>query len=100
MFNQRNPTAALIRDLQAVVGKANVIHAPEDLLVYEYDCSIDREHPSIVVLPGTSEEVAGVLKLAARSGTPVTPRGAGTGISGGAIPVGRGMVVALTRMTR
>ncbi|MSQ28784.1 MAG: FAD-binding protein [Dehalococcoidia bacterium] len=100
MFNQRDPTSALIRDLQAVVGKSYVVHAPEDLLVYEYDCSIDREHPSIVVLPGNSEEVAAVLKLAARAGMPVTPRGAGTGISGGAIPVGRGMVVALTRMTR
>ena len=100
MPKQPAPAADLIRRLKAAVGAANVVHAPEDLLVYEYDCSIDREPPSIVVLPATCEEVAAVMRLAAQAGLPVTPRGAGTGISGGAIPVGQGMVVALTRMDR
>lgn len=93
------PTLELIRRLKAIVGEQYVIHAPEDLLVYEYDGTIDRALPSIVVLPATAEQVSAVLRLGRAAGLPITPRGAGTGLSGGAIPVGQGMVIVLTRMT-
>ena len=89
----------LISDLVAVVGEANVVHRPEDLIVFEYDGSVDRALPTVVVLPRTTEEVSGVVKAAAAHGVPVVARGAGTGLSGGAIAEHGGIVVALTRMT-
>ena len=89
----------LIRDLTAVVGAPNVVHKPEDLIVFEYDGSVDRALPTVVVLPRTTEEVSGVVKTAGAHGVPVVARGAGTGLSGGAIAEHGGIVVALTRMT-
>ena len=89
----------LIRDLAAVVGEANVVHRAEDLIVFEYDGSVDRALPTVVVLPRTTEEVSRIVKTAAAHGVPVVARGAGTGLSGGAIAEHGGIVVALTRMT-
>ena len=93
------PTA-LIRDLQAAVGRRWVLHTPEDLLVYEYDATIERGLPEAVVLPDTAEDVAAAVRLARRYGVPVTARGAGTGLSGGAIPCEGGVVIATARMNR
>ena len=89
----------LIRDLVAVVGEPNVVHRPEDLIVFEYDGSVDRALPTVVVLPRTTAEVSDVVKTAGAHGVPVVARGAGTGLSGGAIAEHGGIVVALTRMT-
>ncbi|MDE2824155.1 MAG: FAD-binding protein [Chloroflexota bacterium] len=89
----------LIRDLTAIVGEANVVHKPEDLIVFEYDGSVDRAIPTVVVLPRTTDEVSGVVKVAGAHSVPVVARGAGTGLSGGAIAEHGGIVVALTRMT-
>ena len=89
----------LIRDLAAVVGEPNVVHKPEDLIVFEYDGSVDRALPTVVVLPRTTAEVSGVVKAARVHGVPVVARGAGTGLSGGAIAEHGGIVMALTRMT-
>ena len=91
--------SALIRDLAAVVGEPNVVHRPEDLIVFEYDGSVDRALPTVVVLPRTTVEVSDVVKAAAAHDVPVVARGAGTGLSGGAIAEHGGIVVALTRMT-
>ena len=90
----------LIRELQAIVGKQYVLHAPEDLLVYEYDATIERGLPEVVVLPATAQQVAEVVKVARRHDLPVVARGAGTGLSGGAIPAKGGVTVAMTRMRR
>ena len=89
----------LIRELVEIVGAPNVVHKPEDLIVFEYDGSVDRALPTVVVLPRTTEEVSGVVKTAGKHGVPVVARGAGTGLSGGAIAEHGGIVVALTRMT-
>ncbi len=89
-----------VRELQAIVGDANVIYRPEDLLVYEYDGTIDRGHPSVVALPDGPEEVAAVVRLARREGLPVVPRGAGTGLSGGALATEGGIVIVTSRMRR
>jgi glycolate oxidase len=90
----------LVRELQGIVGKRYVLHTPEDLVVFEYDGTIDRALPQVVVLPDSTEEVSRVVRLAARWGLPVVPRGAGTGLSGGAVPEHGGVVIALTRMRR
>ncbi len=90
----------LVRELQAIVGRDAVLHAPEDLLVYEYDATIERGLPEAVVLPTSAEQVSQVVKLARRRGLPVVARGAGTGLSGGAIPTAGGITLVTTRMKR
>jgi glycolate oxidase len=90
----------LIRELQAAVGAKYVLHEPEDLLVYEYDATIDRGLPEAVVLPENALGVAASVRIARRHGVPVTARGAGTGLSGGAIPCEGGVVIVTTRMNR
>ncbi|MDO8749942.1 MAG: FAD-linked oxidase C-terminal domain-containing protein [Dehalococcoidia bacterium] len=88
----------LVRELERIVGKGMVIHHPDDLLVYEYDGSVDRGLPLAVVFPASAQQVSQVVSLACQEGVPVIPRGAGTGLSGGAIAAEGGIQVALTRM--
>ena len=90
----------ILRELVALLGPRAVLHRPEDLMLYEYDAGLDRARPDFVVLPETTEQVAAVVKLANREGIPFLPRGAGTGLSGGAIPVQGGIVISLSRMKR
>jgi glycolate oxidase len=90
----------IIRDLQSAIGREWVLHAPEDLLVYEYDATIERGLPEIVVVPDGAEQVAAAVRIARRHNVPVTARGAGTGLSGGAIPCDGGVVIVTSRMNR
>ena len=90
----------LIKGLEGIVGRANVIYHPEDLLVFEYDGSIDRAIPEAAVFPACTEEVSRVVALAYREGIPVVGRGSGTGLSGGAIAALGGIQIVLTRMKR
>jgi glycolate oxidase len=87
--------------MAAVVGERNCISDPGGLLVYECDgLTHGRTRPSLVVLPGSTEEVVEVVKLAGAAGVSVVPRGAGTGLSGGARPTPGCVVVCLSRMDR
>ena len=90
----------LIRELERIVGRDAVLHHPDDLLVFEYDGSVDRAVPTAVVFPASTQEVSDVVALAHRESIPVVPRGAGTGLSGGSIAVEGGIEIALTRMRR
>jgi len=90
----------VVSELSDVIGARYVLYTPYDLMLYEYDASIDRSTPDIVVLPASTEEVAAIVKIAARHHVPVVPRGAGTGLSGGAIPIYGGIVIAFARMNR
>ena len=92
--------SSLIKDLRAAIGSRYVLHAPEDLLVYEYDATIERSLPEAVVLPATTDEVAAAVRIARRYGVPVTARGSGTGLAGGAIPCEGGIVIVTARMDR
>jgi glycolate oxidase len=92
--------SSTVADLQRVVGKAHVITDPADLIAFEYDGTIDRGWPSAVVFPDSTEQVAGVVRIAARDGLPIVPRGAGTGLSGGALASEGGIVLVMTRMKR
>ena len=89
----------LISDLSNAVGEQYVIWQAEDLLVYEYDGSIDKATPQAVVLPGTAEDVSAVVKIANKHGAYIVARGAGTSLSGGAVPLRDAVVIALTRLT-
>jgi glycolate oxidase subunit GlcD len=91
----------LVENLRALLGPGQVISEPEELLVYECDGLTHYRHrPRAVVFPSSTEEVAAVLKLLARERVPLVPRGAGTGLSGGALAVGGGVCIELARMRR
>ena len=91
----------LVSELKNVVGDDYVLTSQEDLAVYECDGdTLDVARPDIVVLPGSSAEVASVIKLANSYGVPFTARGAGTGLSGGATTVNGGISLVLTRLTK
>ena len=91
----------LVRRMAEVVGEAHCISEPAQLLVYECDgLTHGRTRPALVVLPGSTDEVARVVRLAAEAGLPIVPRGAGTGLSGGARPTPGSIVVGLSRMKR
>ena len=89
-----------VDELKSIVGEEYVYSHPEDLLVYEYDGSIDRGLPEAVVLPISTGEVSRVMALAYREGVPVVGRGSGTGLSGGAIAPPGGIQVSFSRMNR
>lgn len=95
-------TSTLVDRLKAIVGKENVLTAPEDLAAYAFDATaaMKARRPALVVTPTTADQVAAIVRLAGETGTPVFPRGAGTNLSGGTIPVENGIVMAFTRMDR
>src|SRR5512146_2761234 len=84
-----------------VVGPANVVSDPAGLLVYEADgLTHGRTRPELVVLPASTEEIVRVVGIAREARMPIVPRGAGTGLSGGARPVEGCVVLSLARMRR
>src|ERR1700726_328581 len=90
----------VVQELSASLGAKYVLHTPYDLMLYEYDASIDRSSPDVVVLPASTGDVVAIVKIAARHKVPVVPRGAGTGLSGGAVPIYGGIVIVFARMNR
>ncbi len=88
----------LIAALVEAIGPDAVLYRPYDLMLYEYDAYIERAMPDVVVLPTTTEQVVAAVRLANQAGMPFHVRGAGTGLSGGAIAAGGGMVISLARM--
>src|SRR6476660_6508662 len=92
---------AVGRELRALLGDRFVLTEPEQLRVYDCDGLTGwRAQPAIVALPGSTEEVQAVLRLCHRRKVPFVARGAGTGLSGGALPVADGVVISLARLNR
>ena len=90
----------IAKELKKIVGDKNYLDTPEDLMNYSYDAFTTEARPEAVLLPLTTEQVSGIMKVAYREKIPVTPRGAGTNISGGSVPMRKGVVLAFTRMDR
>src|SRR5678815_2586134 len=91
----------LAREIEAVVGPQGLIERPEQLRVYESDgLTAFRQAPALVVLPQSTAEVRDVVRLCHRYGVPFVPRGSGTGLSGGALPVEGCVVIGLSKMNR
>ncbi|MCL4782569.1 MAG: FAD-binding protein [Bryobacterales bacterium] len=86
--------------LARMVGDEAVLTAESDLGLYEYDGGVDRARPEIVLFPASAEQVSEILAYCTRHEIPVVARGAGTGLSGGAIPRAGGVVLSLVRMNR
>ncbi|MCD6520023.1 MAG: FAD-binding protein [Anaerolineae bacterium] len=91
----------VIARLQEIVGAAHVLSAREEMEPYSHDEVPElRAWPEVVVKPGSAAEVAEILRLANERHIPVTPRGGGQGLSGGAVPIYGGIVLSVERMNR
>ncbi|MDD5772099.1 MAG: FAD-linked oxidase C-terminal domain-containing protein [bacterium] len=91
----------LITDLQKICGSANILSGKEDLEKYSHDEIHEKKYfPEAVVKPSSAEEISKILILANEKRFPVTPRGLGTGLTGGAVPVQGGIVLSLEKMNR
>lgn len=88
----------LAADLRQVLGSDQVLDHPLDMHIYAKDAGVTSGAVIAVALPGTTQEVAATVRIAARHGVPIVPRGAGTGLSGGAVPTKPGLIVVLTRL--
>ncbi len=87
--------------LAGILGRANVLLSEEDRKVYSYDGTSTWVHkPDLVVFPTSTEHVEAVLKLANENRIPVTPRGGGTNVSGGSVPVRGGIALVMTKMNK
>jgi glycolate oxidase subunit GlcD len=91
----------LIENLSAIVGREYVLSKPDELLVYECDGLPQHKHrPRAVVFPSSTEETSAIMRELARANVPFTPRGAGTGLSGGALALNSGVVIEMARMRK
>jgi len=93
--------ARVIGEFVRISGADRVLSEPLQLLTYECDALPHlRNSPALVVLPGSAAEVQAVVAVCHREGIPFVARGHGTGLSGGALPVAGGVVIALSRLNR
>jgi glycolate oxidase len=96
---QRNKWQSIVKKLETIVGKDGVVKRKDELLTYECDGLTQyRQRPAVVVLPRTTEQVAQVVRYCHEENIPWVARGAGTGLSGGALPVEDGILIVTTRM--
>lgn len=88
-------------ELENIVSKENLLASPEALRAYSYDGTTSWQHePDVVVFPATANEISLILRLANRERIPVTPRGGGTNVSGGSVPINGGIVLCTTKMNK
>ncbi|HMR58178.1 MAG TPA: FAD-binding oxidoreductase, partial [Cyclobacteriaceae bacterium] len=91
----------LIGQFRAIVGGQHVLSDEEQRHEYGHDKTEDYQFlPDLVLKPGTPEEISSILKICNEYHIPVTPRGAGTGLSGGALPVKKGVVISMERFNK
>ncbi len=90
----------LLHDFKKLLGPGGVLHEPEDLLLYEYDGSVEVARPDCVVFPRGTAHVVEIVRRAKKFGVPIVGRGAGTGLSGGALARHGGIIVSFARMNR
>src|SRR5881394_85371 len=91
---------SVVEELRTIVGREAVIDSANDLRIFERDGSIEGAVPDAVVLASSTEHVSAVIKVAAKHRIPVVPRGAGTGLSGGAVTIRGGIALQVTRMRK
>ncbi len=91
----------LVDRLQGIVGPSALLTSPSDLLVYECDgFTIEKNKPDVVVFPTATEQIVRIVEVCNELEVPFVPRGAGTSLAGGCLPVGGGVMISLTRMRR
>lgn len=92
--------AKIITEIEAIVGAGNVSTATTDKITHSYDATQQSFLPDVVVYAASTDEVAKVVRLANREKIALLPRGAGSGFTGGSLPIRGGIVLVLTRMTK
>ena len=100
MKNYNPVTPDILTELKSIVGEKYCISDEERCVIYASDETPDSKYaclPEAVVLPATTEQVSRIVKLANQANISVVPRGAGTGLACGAVPVGGGIVLSLER---
>lgn len=101
MMNYNRVTEVIVAELKSICGDQFVLTSQEVLADYSHDFTEDlRFHPEVVVKPCKPEEVSAIMRLCNREVIPATPRGAGTGLSGGALPVHGGIIISMERFNR
>ena len=90
----------IIKKITDIVGSAFCTTKREDLHCYSFDGAGNIFLPEAVAFPDSTGQISAIMRLASEYGFPVVPRGAGTGMTGGAVPVRGGLVLALSRMNR
>jgi len=91
----------LVGRLEEIVGPDGLINSQAELLVYECDgYTLEKNRPDVVVFPTTTEQVVAIVKLCQQMQVPFLPRGSGTSLAGGCLPVGGGVIISLARMKR
>jgi len=90
----------IIAKLEGIVGARKVLSRAEDLVLYEYDGSVEKARPEAVVFPSSTADVVAIVKLAVKHDVPIVGRGAGTGLSGGALARGGGIMLAFGHMNK
>lgn len=94
-------TVNLTDRLANIVGPGNILTSASELVVYECDgYTIEKNRPDVVVFPSSTQQVVDIVKVCNEERVPFLPRGAGTSLAGGCLPVGGGVMIALTRMKR
>src|SRR3990167_7515018 len=93
-------TSKLAETFNRLIGKENVLYKTEDRICYAYDGSKQRYIPDIVLQPRSAQHVSNILEFANKHEIPVCPRGAGSGLTGGAIPVKGGIVLDFSKMNQ
>ena len=95
-----SPGGEAIRELRELFGEQRVLTDRVHLLTFSYDAFLDEALPSAIVFPHSTEEVASAVRVARRHGLPVVPRGRGTNLSGGTVPLRNALVIELSHMDR
>ncbi|MEK6635440.1 MAG: FAD-linked oxidase C-terminal domain-containing protein [Planctomycetota bacterium] len=96
----KTKTTVSLDALNRLIGKENVLYALEDRLCYAYDGTKQKHIPDVVLQPRSTRHVSGILRFANEHEIPVCPRGAGSGLTGGAVPVQGGIVLDFTQMNK
>src|SRR5262249_51816742 len=98
---QTTVTPEFLQRLAQIVGPEGSLTGRDELLVYECDgYTIEKTSPEVVVFPTTTEQVVAIVRLCNEFQVPFVPRGAGTSLAGGCLPIGGGVMIALTRMRK
>ena len=92
----------VVETLKTIVGEENILTDAGDLLTYSYDGTPDQPQvlPDVVVMPASEEEIVQIVNLAREEGLHIYTRGSGTNLSGGTIPLRKGIVLVTTRMNK
>ena len=90
----------IVDKIKRIAGKEHVHSEPEERVCYSYDATNQTYLPDLVVFPGNAQEISDILKLANEENFPVIPRGAGSGFTGGSLPIEGGLILVMARFNR